>query len=76
MSVYGDPSDELRAALAGFNPRYLDALAGYVRHWLLRRAQVSTEMNAGAATVLATVPGPARRWRPTRRVLRASTYPA
>ena len=31
MSVYGDPSDELRAGLAGFNPRYLDALAGYVR---------------------------------------------
>jgi quinol monooxygenase YgiN len=32
MSVYGHPSDELRAGLAGFNPRYLDALAGYVRH--------------------------------------------
>jgi xanthine dehydrogenase iron-sulfur cluster and FAD-binding subunit A len=31
MSVYGDPSDELRAGLAGFNLRYLDALAGYVR---------------------------------------------
>jgi quinol monooxygenase YgiN len=32
MSVYGDPSDELKAGLAGFNPRYLDPLAGYVRH--------------------------------------------
>jgi hypothetical protein len=32
MSVYGDPSDELRTALAGFNPRYLEALADYVRH--------------------------------------------
>jgi len=31
MSVYGDPSDELRTMLAGFNPCYLEALAGYVR---------------------------------------------
>jgi quinol monooxygenase YgiN len=28
MSVYGDPSDEMRTALAGFNPRYLEVLAG------------------------------------------------
>ena len=28
MSVYGDPGDELRTAPAGFNPRYLEALAG------------------------------------------------
>jgi len=32
MSIYGDPSEELKTALAGFNPRYLEALAGYVRH--------------------------------------------
>jgi quinol monooxygenase YgiN len=31
MSVYGDPSDELRTALTGFNPRYLGVLAGYAR---------------------------------------------
>ena len=31
MSVYGEPSDELRVALTGFNPRYLDPLAGYAR---------------------------------------------
>jgi len=31
MSVYGDPSDELRTALTGFNPRYLGVLAGYTR---------------------------------------------
>lgn len=31
MSVYGEPSDDLRKALTGFNPRYLGALAGYAR---------------------------------------------
>jgi hypothetical protein len=31
MSVYGEPSDELKAAIAGFNPRYYGRLAGYVR---------------------------------------------
>jgi quinol monooxygenase YgiN len=31
MSVYGDPSDELKAALTGFNPSYLEPLAGYAR---------------------------------------------
>ncbi len=29
MSVYGDPSGELRTALTDFNPRYLGTLAGY-----------------------------------------------
>ena len=32
MSVYGDPSDELRMALTDFNPRYFGTLAGYARH--------------------------------------------
>jgi quinol monooxygenase YgiN len=32
MSVYGEPSDELRTALTGFNPRYLGIVAGYTRH--------------------------------------------
>jgi quinol monooxygenase YgiN len=31
MSVYGEPSDELKAALTGFNPRYLGTLAGHAR---------------------------------------------
>ena len=31
MSVYGDPSDELRTALTDFHPRYLGTLAGYAR---------------------------------------------
>lgn len=31
MSVYGDPSDDLKAALTGFNPRYFGTLAGYAR---------------------------------------------
>jgi hypothetical protein len=31
MSVYGEPSDELKAAIAGFSPRYFGSLAGYAR---------------------------------------------
>ena len=31
MSVYGEPSDELKAAIAGFNPRYLGSVAGHSR---------------------------------------------
>ena len=31
MSVYGEPSDELKEAVAGFNPRYLGPLAGHAR---------------------------------------------
>jgi quinol monooxygenase YgiN len=31
MSVYGEPSDELREAIAGFNPRYLGPVAGHAR---------------------------------------------
>jgi hypothetical protein len=31
MSVYGEPSDELKAAISGFNPSYLGPLAGYAR---------------------------------------------
>jgi len=31
MSVYGEPSDELKVALTGFNPRYLGTLAGHAR---------------------------------------------
>jgi quinol monooxygenase YgiN len=31
MSVYGEPSDELKAAIAGFNPRYLGLVAGHAR---------------------------------------------
>lgn len=31
MSVYGDPSDEMRAALTDFHPRFLGTLAGYAR---------------------------------------------
>ena len=31
MSVYGDPSGELRTALTDFNPRYLGTLAGCAR---------------------------------------------
>jgi quinol monooxygenase YgiN len=31
MSVYGNPSDELRTALTDFHPRYLETLAGYAR---------------------------------------------
>jgi quinol monooxygenase YgiN len=31
MSVYGEPADDLRAALTGFSPRYLGSLAGYAR---------------------------------------------
>jgi quinol monooxygenase YgiN len=31
MSVYGEPSDELKVALTGFNPCYLQPLAGHAR---------------------------------------------
>jgi hypothetical protein len=31
MSVYGEPSDELKVAPTGFKPRYLDPLAGHAR---------------------------------------------
>ena len=31
MSVYGDPSDELKTAIVGFNPRYFGSLAGHTR---------------------------------------------
>jgi len=31
MSVYGEPSDELKEAVAGFNPRYLGPVAGHAR---------------------------------------------
>ena len=31
MSVYGEPSDELKAAIAGFNPRYFGTVAGHAR---------------------------------------------
>jgi quinol monooxygenase YgiN len=31
MSVYGEPSDELKVALTDFSPRYLKPLAGYAR---------------------------------------------
>ena len=31
MSVYGEPSDELQAAITGFNPRYLGPVAGHTR---------------------------------------------
>ena len=31
MSVYGEPSGELRTALTGFNPSYLGPVAGYTR---------------------------------------------
>jgi hypothetical protein len=31
MTVYGEPSDELRAALTVFGPRYLSTVAGYTR---------------------------------------------
>jgi quinol monooxygenase YgiN len=31
MSVYGEPSEELRTALTGFNPRYLGTVTGYTR---------------------------------------------
>jgi hypothetical protein len=31
MSVYGEPSDELKTAITGFNPSYLEPLAGYAR---------------------------------------------
>lgn len=31
MSVYGEPSDELKAAITGFNPRYFGTLAGHAR---------------------------------------------
>ncbi len=31
MTVYGEPSEELQAALAGFSPRYLSTVAGYTR---------------------------------------------
>ena len=31
MSVYGEPSEELKAALTGFNPRYLGTVAGHAR---------------------------------------------
>jgi len=32
MSVYGDPSDELKEAIAGFNPRYYAPVAGHARN--------------------------------------------
>jgi hypothetical protein len=32
MSVYGEPSDELKAAITGFSPRYFGTLAGHARH--------------------------------------------
>ena len=31
MSVYGEPSDKLKEAIAGFNPRYLGPVAGHAR---------------------------------------------
>ena len=31
MSVYGEPSDELKEAIAGFNPRYLGPVAGHAK---------------------------------------------
>jgi quinol monooxygenase YgiN len=31
LSVYGEPSDEVKAALAAFSPRYLQPLAGFAR---------------------------------------------
>jgi quinol monooxygenase YgiN len=31
MSVYGEPSDDLKVALTDFNPRYLESLAGHAR---------------------------------------------
>ena len=31
MSVYGQPTDELKVALTDFRPRYLGPLAGYAR---------------------------------------------
>jgi len=31
MSVFGEPSDELKVALTDFSPRYLKPLAGYAR---------------------------------------------
>jgi quinol monooxygenase YgiN len=31
MSVYGEPSDELKVALTDFSPRYLEPLGGYAR---------------------------------------------
>ncbi len=31
MSVYGEPSDELKVALTDFQPRYLEPLAGHAR---------------------------------------------
>jgi hypothetical protein len=31
MSVYGEPSDELKETIAGFNPRYFGPVAGHAR---------------------------------------------
>ena len=31
LSVYGEPGDEVKAALAAFSPRYLKPLAGFAR---------------------------------------------
>jgi len=31
VTVYGNPSEEVRAALAGFSPQYLSTLGGYTR---------------------------------------------
>jgi quinol monooxygenase YgiN len=31
MSVYGEPTDELKVALTDFQPRHLEPLAGYTR---------------------------------------------
>jgi quinol monooxygenase YgiN len=31
LSVYGEPTDEVKAALAAFSPRYLQPVAGFAR---------------------------------------------
>lgn len=31
VTVYGEPSDEVRAAMAAFSPRYMSTMAGYAR---------------------------------------------
>ena len=31
MSVYGEPSEDLKVAITGFNPRYLGPLVGHAR---------------------------------------------
>jgi quinol monooxygenase YgiN len=39
LNVYGEPSDEVKAALAAFSPRYLQPLAGFARSkaWFIYR---------------------------------------